>query len=93
VQLLIVVAQEPFRAAAWAAKLDTPYPILADPLAWVCATYGVAQQLMVHDEWVNVPAAFVIDGNGILRYAHVGVAFNDRGTPDELLAAVDALGE
>jgi len=51
-----------------------------------------SRQLVVHDEWVNIPAAFVIDGGGILRYAHVGTAFNDRATAEELLEALGRLG-
>jgi peroxiredoxin len=89
--VLVVDPQETFRAAWWKEKLKRPDPVLADPMAWACASYGVAKQLMVHDEWVNVPAAFVVDRQGILRYAHVGTGFDDRATPDELLAAIAAL--
>jgi peroxiredoxin len=65
--------------------------VLADPAARVQGVYGVARQLVVHDEWVNVPAAFVIDRQGILRQAHVGRGFNDRASADQLLADVTAL--
>ena len=82
-------AQERFRAKNWKQDKKYPFPILSDPTAQVCALYGVAKQLMVHDEWVNVPAAFVLDRAGILRYAHLGKGFADRSTPAELLHALD----
>ena len=90
--MLVVVPQEQFRAAWWKEKLKLPFTLVADPTAWACAQYGVAKQLVVHDEWVNIPAAFVVDRTGILRYAHVGTAFNDRATAEELLEALDRLG-
>ena len=79
--------QEVFRAADMKKKLDSPFRFLADPTAWVSAQYGVAKQLIVHEEWVNVPAAFVVDKNGILTYAHVGTGWpmSERATPEELL--------
>ncbi|OIO94581.1 MAG: hypothetical protein AUJ92_09790 [Armatimonadetes bacterium CG2_30_59_28] len=73
--------------ADWQKKRGISFLILADPTAWVCARYGVAKQLVVHEEWVNLPAAFVIDKEGILRYAHVGRGWppSERATPEELL--------
>lgn len=85
-----MVAQEPFRGAWWREKLHLDFPVLADPAAHLQGVYGVARQLVVHDEWVNVPAAFVIDREGMLRRAHVGRAFNDRATAEQLLADVPA---
>ncbi|MFQ6096269.1 MAG: peroxiredoxin family protein [Armatimonadota bacterium] len=90
--VLIVVSQEAFRAARWKRRLNIPFTLLADPTAWVCAKYGVAKQLMVHQEWVNVPSAFVVDDDGIVRYARVGQAYDDRASAEELLAALDRLG-
>jgi peroxiredoxin len=87
-----VVGQEPFRAAWWHEKLQLSFPVLADPAVHVQGIYGVARQLVVHDEWVNVPAVFVIDRQGILRQAHVGRGFNDRPSAEQLLADVAALG-
>ncbi|MBI3910988.1 MAG: redoxin domain-containing protein [Armatimonadetes bacterium] len=90
-RLLTVVGQEPFRAAWWREKLRPGFPVLADPVVRVQGLYGVARQLVVHDEWVNVPAAFVIDRQGVLRQAHVGRGFNDRVTTEQLLDEVSAL--
>lgn len=92
VRLLAVVGQERFRAAWWRAKLGIAFPILADPAARVQGSYGVARQLVVHDEWVNVPAAFLIDRQGILQRAHVGRGFNDRPRAATLLAEAREFG-
>lgn len=84
----MVDPQEMFRVADWQRKLKTPFRFLSDPTAWVCALYGVAKQLVVHDEWVNLPAAFIVDKEGILRYAHIGRGWppSERVAPEELLA-------
>jgi peroxiredoxin len=90
-QILVIDAQERFRAKNWKQLHRYPFPILADPTARVCALYGVAKQLMVHDEWVNLPAAFVVDKKGILRYAYIGEGFADRVTAASLLSVLDHL--
>lgn len=76
-------------------KNQTPFPILADPLAWICAQYGVAKQLVVHEEWVNLPAAFLVDKQGIVRYARVGRGWpsSERATPEELLNRLSGLSD
>jgi len=86
-EILVIDPQETFRVTDWRKKLKTPFRFLADPTAWVCAQYGVAKQLVVHEEWVNLPAAFIIDKNGILQYAHIGRGWpmSERATPEELL--------
>ena len=50
--------------------------------------YGVAKQLVVHDEWVNSPATFVIDRKGIVRYAYVGDYWGDRPSADTIFEEV-----
>ncbi|MBI2842051.1 MAG: peroxiredoxin family protein [Armatimonadetes bacterium] len=87
-EIVVVDSQEIYRVADWQKKLKTPFTFLADPTAWVCAKYGVAKQLLVHEEWVNLPAAFIVDKQGTLRYARVGRGWppSERATPEELLA-------
>lgn len=81
-EILVIDPQEQFRVKDWQGKLKTPFRFLADPTAWVCA-----KQLVVHHEWVNVPATFIVDKNGILRYAKIGSGWplSERATPQELL--------
>jgi hypothetical protein len=68
------------------------YPVLADSVNAVSATYGVAFQMGIHTEWSNRPATFVIDQNGVIRYEKRGTTFNDRPKPADILAEIDKLG-
>lgn len=87
----MIDAQEQYRTRNWGQSHRYPFPILADPTARVCSLYGVAKQLMVHNEWVNLPAAFVVNKAGLLKYAHIGESFSDRATSVELLRVLDEL--
>jgi thioredoxin-dependent peroxiredoxin len=86
--ILVIDAQETFRVRDWRDKLESPFTFLSDPTAWVSARYGVAKQIVVHDEWVSLPSAFIVDKEGILRYAHFGRGWpmEERATPQDLLA-------
>jgi len=69
------------------------YPVLADPVNAVSATYGVAFQMGIHTEWSNRPATFLIDQAGVIRYEKRGTAFGDRPKPADILKEIDALGK
>ena len=89
VQLLAIDPHE-----SWSAKYllketgleadDVSYPLLMDPSLTVSASYGVAFQMRIHTEESNRPATFIIDRQGILRYAKRGAAFGDRPTPADI---------
>lgn len=72
---------------------DLNFPLLVDPALTVSATYGVAFQMRIHTEWSNRPATFVIDRQGIIRYARRANAFGDRPTPDEILGQLRKLDQ
>jgi peroxiredoxin len=57
---------------------DLRFPLLLDPTQTVSATYGVAFQMRVHVEESNRPATFIIDKQGVLRYAKRGETYGDR---------------
>ena len=67
------------------------YPLLADPAHLVSAAYGVAFQMRIHTEWCNRPGTFVVDREGVLRYARRGRSFADRPSPAEILAEIKKL--
>ena len=87
-EFLVIDAQETFRVRDWRDKLDSPFTFLSAPTAWVSARYGVAKQIVVHDEWVSLPSAFIVDKEGVLRYAHYGRGWplEERATAADLLA-------
>lgn len=69
------------------------YPVLADPVNAVSATYGVAFQMSIHTEWSNRPATFVIDKEGVIRYEKRGTTFGDRPKPADILNEIDKLAK
>jgi len=96
VQLLSVDPHE-----SWAAKAllkdvglssdDVNFPLLLDPSLTVSATYGVANQMRIHVEVSNRPATFIVDRDGILRYAMKGKTFGDRPGVMEIIQALEEL--
>jgi peroxiredoxin len=88
--ILVIDVQEEFRVREWRDKLASGFTFLSDPSAWVSAQYGVAKQIVVHDEWVSLPSAFVINKEGVLTYAHRGRGWpmEERATAQDILAAL-----
>jgi peroxiredoxin len=78
-QPLLVLAQHSFQLKRpakldrkWVWPAEVPGEVLFDPLATVSATYGVAFQTRFRRNqgpWSSLPAIFVIDRDGIIRYA------------------------
>jgi len=69
------------------------FPLLLDPALVASAKYGVPFQMRIHVEQSNRPATFVIDREGILRFARRATTFSDRPTPDEVLAVLRSFDE
>jgi alkyl hydroperoxide reductase subunit AhpC len=67
------------------------WPIVADPDGQIAATYGVAEQLYGVLEWVNRPACFVIDAQGVLRWRYLGRSLTDRPDLRDVLREIDRL--
>ena len=86
---------------AWSAKYllkevgfttdDVNYPLLMDPALTVSADYGVPFQMRIHTEWSTRPATFIVDKEGVLRYAKRGAAYNDRPRPADVVAELQKL--
>jgi peroxiredoxin Q/BCP len=62
------------------------FPLLADTDQTVAAAYGVLGPLGFYRR-----STFVVDGDGVIRYAHRSVAGMSFRPVDELIAAVEAL--
>jgi alkyl hydroperoxide reductase subunit AhpC len=62
------------------------WPHLADRAGAVGADYGVQPMaFVVHAEWINRPAAVIVDREGIVRLADYGTFWGDRPTMQQLL--------
>lgn len=70
---------------------DLHFPLLMDAAQTVNATYGVAFQMRIHTEWSSRPATFIVDREGVIRYARRGQTFSDRPKPDDILAELKKL--
>jgi len=64
---------------------DIHYPLLVDPACTLSATYGVPFQMRIHTELSNRPATFIIDKEGVIRYARLGKSFADRPRPSQII--------
>lgn len=94
-----VLAVDPHES--WSAKFmlkdsgastdDLSFPLLMDPSLTVSATYGVAFQMRIHTERSNRPATFIVDKQGIIRFARLAKTFNDRPSPKEILQVLQSL--
>lgn len=76
---------------AGASTDELHFPMLMDPAQTVSATYGVAFQMRIHVEHSNRPATFVIDKEGIVRYARRAKTFGDRPRPKDVLEILKGL--
>lgn len=70
---------------AFSAEHDFAFPLLADSDKAVGAAYGVLGPIGFYRR-----SAFVVDGHGVVRYAHRAVAGMTFRRTDELVAAVEA---
>jgi alkyl hydroperoxide reductase subunit AhpC len=62
------------------------WPHLADRAGAVGAEFGVQPMaFVVHAEWINRPAAIIVDREGIVRQADYGTFWGDRPTIHQLL--------
>lgn len=88
-EVLVINPQESDITSAWHRNLEPHFPMLSDPTGLVGAAYGVGKQIMVKDRWVNLPAEFIVDKKGILRFAHIGKSSDDRMSVVALIRELD----
>lgn len=89
-KVFVVIPHERCRVKWWQDRSGA-ISVLADAGFWVSSMYGVAFQMRIHTDVSNTPATFVIDRNGVVRWAHIGEGernWSDRPKEDETLAKV-----
>ena len=67
-----------------ATRLKLSYPILSDPDGSMIRAYGVWHA----DKKIALPAVFVIDPKGVIRWRRVSTSVTDRPEEDEVIEAV-----
>ena len=76
---------------AGASTDDLYFPVLADPSLTTSIAYGVAFQMRIHTERSNRPATFVIDKEGVIRYAKRAEKYSDRPSPSDIIEVLKGL--
>jgi peroxiredoxin len=89
---LIALSSQPLLEAQQAAlAASLPYPIVSDPTLTVIDSYGVRHPDEPEGREIARPSVFIIDRQGVVRFAHVGEHTRDRPTPGALLLASQSL--
>jgi len=70
-QVLGISVDSPFSQEAWAKSQNLNFPLLSDFNKEVCAAYGAMYEDLLGFKGVAKRSAFVIDKQGIVRYASV----------------------
>lgn len=79
ISLVMVSVDSPRRVRRLAEQTHPPFPVLSDVDADATVAYDV------FENGIALPSTFVIDRDGILRWAYIGQRSSDRPTPDEML--------
>jgi peroxiredoxin len=69
-------------------RRQLPFPILADADQAVIREWGVFNDLDPKKRAIPYPATYVINQNGIVQWAHVGMDTRDRPGREQIMAAV-----
>jgi peroxiredoxin len=85
--ILVVLSQKPATVAAWLKTHPLPFPILADPDRSRAKRWGAYVLLSIDSIHMSRPASFVVDRDGIVRYARISKHQLDPAPFAEILAA------
>jgi len=85
VQVVVLITQNAGPLQDRLSSFAIPFPILADERRQAARDYGVFRALSLDGFGVTRPAAFIVDKDGIIRFAYVGKADDDVPEVDALL--------
>ena len=78
--MIAIAADQPTEQKALATKLGLTFPLVSDHDLKLAAAFGVRER----GEQDSLPAVFVVDAGGIVRWARVGDNIVDRVSVSEL---------
>jgi peroxiredoxin len=87
---VVAISTQPLEAVAVAAD-GIAFPLLADPTTAAIDRYGVRDPIPEAHGSVARPSLFIVDQDGIVRFAYVGQAPDDRPAPGVVLLALASL--
>ena len=88
--MLAISAESPQRSESYLRSHPLPYPTLVDADHEVFDAYDVTSRLISLGQR---PALFVVDADGVVRYAHRALSGLTYRPTDELVEAVEALAK
>ncbi len=88
-QLLAIAPDSLEHARAYFQRQDIPFPCLADPDQEVYRRYDVKSALVSLGQR---PGLFIVDGEGVVRYAYLGWQQWEIPSVEETLRQLDSLG-
>ena len=89
VQVMTLECHDLYRCQAMVGRRKSWWPHLVDLAGKVGLMYGVDHmEFTVHSDWINRPSTFIIDKEGILRFAYYGTFFGDRPSIEQTLDMV-----
>jgi peroxiredoxin len=89
VQLLAIAPDSLEHARSYFQRNDIPFPALADPEREVYRQYDVKSALVSLGQR---PGLFIVDGEGVVRYAYLGWQQWEIPSVEETLRELDGLG-
>ena len=105
-QLLGISPDLPDDSLTTREKQELEFEVLSDPGNDVARTFGLVfrfsdelrgayasfGRLLDHSDWeLPMPATYVIDRDGVIRFAHVDPDYTQRAEPAAVLAAIEGL--
>jgi peroxiredoxin len=86
--ILAISVEEPALGQRVADLLTLPFPVLSDPNHRVVDQYGVYNLL---GDSLATPSVFIIDMEGVIRWAYVGESSADRPSNEMILEQLGGL--
>jgi peroxiredoxin len=86
--ILAISVEEPALGQRVADLLTLPFPVLSDPNQHVVDQYGVYNLL---GDSLATPSVFIIDMEGVIRWAYVGESSADRPSNEMILEQLGGL--
>lgn len=91
-KVAVVVVDPPATNAELALQAGLAYPILSDPALATIDAYGLRHEHAGPDGAdIARPASILIDADGVVRWTFITTNVRVRPTPDDVIAAVDAV--
>ena len=86
-EVVAVYCQKREALARWFAERPVPFPVVVDEDRSIAKRWDVYVRLNLESVHIARPASFVVGGDGVLRFVHVGSNQFDRSDLEEVLEA------